>query len=264
MGALKDIGSSITGSIGKAMLCVKKVPISDVFRINVSNIDLRAMLASSSTGLTGALPSFAVAKGITAVAGYHIMQVKYNPSTIKFSVKAENTMRPGIGGAGANQVSQAVGPAKTMMTVSLVFDDVSVPDAFMSDKFTPSTGGAVSAAAGIAKNLLGDGYTIQKYVDGLVALITQSETRQVVFFWSEQAFAGEVVGINATYTMFSPSGKPIRGIVELTICQSESETTGKGDEAYWNKAFSKLFDSSNEGLADDSKVSDSIGNLLNF
>ena len=86
-----------------------------------------------------------------------------------------------------------------------------------------------------------------------MGILTQSETRQVVFFWSEMAFAGEVVSIDARYTMFNPIGNPIRAVVKLTIRQGEAEEVV---ETYWNNAFNEM----ESGSGWQSKVN----NLLNF
>ena len=50
-------------------------------------------------------------------------------------------------------------------------------------------------------------------------------------------FGGIVVNVNAKYTMFSPSGNPIRSVVSLSIMQVTEKTGGN----YWDKQFDKYF-----------------------
>ena len=126
----------------------------------------------------------------------------------------------------------------------------------MFDKVTNiSVGAAVSDVAGVVKNIKSDeGYTVRPQIEALIGMLTQSETRQVIFYWSEMVFAGEVISIDARYTMFNPMGNPIRAVVRLTVCQGTKEAV---DNKYWNDAFDNL---GKGGSGAQGKVS----NLLNF
>jgi hypothetical protein len=99
----------------------------------------------------------------------------------------------------------------------------------------------------------------------LIALITQENSRHVVFYWNEMAFAGEVTNVQAKYTMFNPQGHPVRGSVVLNICQITSKEKQSADEQYWEKAFNKLFgDYSRSTDVADEKFMDQLGNLINI
>ena len=262
MDILKDAASSITGSINKAMLFVKKNNTSN----GISNSELRDKLLRGGLKSNPAktLKEATSRAGSSKPDGYHVLQVKYNPSSIKYKSRSSNFAQSGPGGMGVNQITQSASPSETTMTVELVFDDVNIQDAFMWEKFGLTAGGAVSSVAGIAKQINKDGYSVQAQVEGLIALITQSEARSVVFYWSEMAFAGVVASVDATYTMFNPQGHPIRANVTLHIFQAGEEAVNK-EMQYWNKAFNKLFGNYKmDNDVDDSRILDQIGNLLNI
>ena len=262
MDIFSNIGRSLSGSVDKAILCVKKpVKATNGGKSSVSgsasNIDLQAQLAAlNGTGVF----SFADAAAKIAQSPtnkYHVLKVKYNPTTLAFDSRAGSFIQPGPGGPGTNTLSQVTMPAQTFLAFELLFDDVNNQDAFMFDKATNITAGSlVSDVSGIVKNIASDGYTVKNEVEGLIGLLTQSDTRQAVFFWSGMSFAGEVVSINATYTMFNSLGSPIRATVKITMRQGGEDSIDGDDSDYWNEAFDRL------GTGKDplGKVS----NLLNF
>ncbi len=277
MNFLSNITSSISGSIDKALLCVKKPQAVEVNnRLNsnallkdlptskrtlvkgaVSNVDLRAKLVASQKGF---ISSFSNVESIAKTQGYHVMQVKYNPSSIRLYAQGGHQMMPGPGGVGVNMQVQSVIPAMTTMHVQLLFDDVNPQDAFMFDKFSNlSAGAVVSDVAGVVKNVRQDGYSVQKEIEALIALLLQSESRQIVFYWGDMVFAGEIINMNASYTMFNPQGNPIRGVVDMTIREGGPDGDSSSEE-YWDDAYKRLLQSG--GLMD--KLGSMTGNLLNL
>lgn len=273
MGILTNLVGSVTGSIDKALLCVKKPApattapglINRVMQLNsVSNVDLQARLAVAQGNRRNIVSSFAAVQGIAKTSGYHVIQVKYNPSKIGISAAGGSFMEAGAGGAGTNTLTQVTMPTQTVMRVELVFDDENHPDAFMWEKYTNLTAGAlVSDASALAKTVMGRGYSVQAQIEGMIALLSQSETRQVVFYWSDLSYAGEVTSVDAKYTMFNPQGNPIRGNVTLSIQQGGEDATGE----YWDKAFEKLFVSTQSkaaaAMGSFSNALDSMGNIIN-
>lgn len=278
MGFLSNIASSVTGSVDKALLCVKRPKKADTasagggtltsvagaaggslgLEPSIRNVNLRAKLAVEKKSF---LSAFTAPEQVARGSGYHVMQVKYNPNKIHFNAYSKNQMLPGPGGAGGNMQMQSTEPANITMQVELLFDDVNNQDAFMFEKFTNVSAGAiVSDVAGVVKNVRRDGYTVQREIEGMIALITQSETKQVVFYWGDMAFAGEVIAIDAKYTMFNPQGHPVRGTVTLLIQEGGPDSDGSGF-AYWEAAYKKLMDSKGN-LFD--KAAGKAGNLLNL
>lgn len=264
MNLLENAVRSVTGSVDKAILCVKKpakIPnggkISGNQKLNVmgssSIVALQADLISKSKG---GVFSFLNSKTDTIKNhGYHVLKVKYNPSKIQIDSRAGSFIQPGPGDARNGTLSQISMPPETYMSFELIFDEENHADAFMFEKVTNLRAGAlVSDVAGAVKNIA-DGYTVRPVVEALIGLLTQAETRQVVFYWSEMAFAGEVVSVDATYTMFNPLGEPVRAKVRISICQGDSDA--KQENKYWDDAFDKLDDGG-------SGIQEKTSNLLNF
>ena len=282
MGLISNTAQSISGKVDKALLCVKKPSaakvnnmVNDLFQEvglemdsqtrtllpsvggATSNVDLRAKLVASQKGF---ISSFTKMKGIASNEGYHVMEVKYNPSRIRFYSHGGNQMMSGPGGGAAAMQMQSTMPAMTTMQVELIFDDVNNQDAFMAEKFTNFSAGAiVSDISGAAKTIKGGGYTVQHQIEGMIGMITQSETRQVVFYWGDTAYAGEVVSIDAKYTMFNPIGHPVRGTVSLTIREGGQDSDGSGEE-YWAEAYKEM----TKGDRTKSVLSGALGNIINL
>lgn len=283
MNLFSNIASSVTGKVDKALLCVRKpaaakvnegvndllemtglsksMSVSDFTGIEalggaISTVDLRAKLAA---GQKGFLSSFTSVKNTAASQGYHVLEVKYNPSKIHLYSHGGNQMMPGPGGAGTSMQVQSAIPAMTTMQVELLFDDTSIQDAFMAEKFTNLTvGSAVTDVSGIVRNETGDGYTVQRQIEGILAMITQSETRQVVFYWGDMVYAGEVIEIGAKYTMFNPLGHPVRGTVSLTIREGSPSGT-QSDDTYWSDAYAEML----KGKSPAAKIASAMGNIIN-
>lgn len=273
MNLLENVARSVTGSVDKAILCVKKpvkakVPsggglgalgsVAGAVGLKVaagSAVDLQADLVSSQKG--GLFNFLNTREMIAGIHGFHVLKVKYNPSRIQFDSRAAGDLiQPGPGGAGTNMLSQITIPSQTYMSFELLFDEENHQDAFMFEKVTNLSAGAlVSDIAGITKNVLSEGYTVRPEVEALIGLLTQSETRQVVFCWNSMAFAGEVVSVDAKYTMFNPIGNPIRATVRFTVRQGDSNA--KEENKYWDKAFDNLDGGGSGPLG-------KIGNVLNF
>lgn len=259
---LSNLTSSVTGSVDKALLCVRKSAEAKKpgSKPGVGNIALRESLVKAKKGFI--LNFFNVLEEAKK-ADFHVMMVKYNPSRLRISGAAESKMATGAGGAAANLQVQSMMPASTTLQVELLFDDENHQDAFMWDKMTNlSVGAVVSDVSGAVRNLKKDseGYSVRKEMEAMIGMVTQSETRQVVFYWGDMAFAGVITEVQARYTMFNPVGNPVRGVVTLTIHQGGIDANNKGEDAYWHDAFDTLC-----SLNDiQGKVTGAVGNLLNL
>lgn len=249
--------SSLTGNLPKAILCVR-----DLSQVSSQN-DMEGtaekaqslqerLLKSTEDALNGRMEdprmgserfaSLTGAKGAMAGSGYLALEVQYNPGSIHMDTQAGRQVQYSGGSLGDpsnNQITQIVQPVSTTMSFQLVFDDMNPLDAFMLENTAPSAGNLVSGAADIAKKKKG-GYSVQAQMDGLMSLLTQDVTRQVIFYWARMCFRGELVSVNNRYVMFNKDGNPIRGFVELSIRQGD-EGKFAYDETYWEEAFTRAF-----------------------
>jgi hypothetical protein len=159
--------------------------------------------------------------------------VQFNPSSVRFDANAESMeakyMEDNFDSAIPNRQSRR---ASVVMTVDLIFDAVHTKDAFWGDKYRISPSDTVAAANAIAQTFVG-GFTVQKQTQALIAAMMDVDTRRIAFIWADMSFVGVLSEVQARYTMFSPSGKPIRSTVTLSLQQDLEDSEVK----QWNKAF---------------------------
>ncbi len=255
----KMLSTSGLGNIQKALLVVHT--LGDASDVKSSAQVIRATQDALGTATHGMSATSTALKngGVDA----KVMQVQYNPSTLSIQANAEaipflhlqDNMEPGI-------PNQSQRPPMVVLSVELVFDAMNPKDAFMAEKFTSiSIGGIAESAAGAAKNSMEprEGYTVQPQTDGLVAALLKPSTRLVTFRWADMAFTGHLVEVQASYTMFSVSGKPIRSKVQMNIAQQVESRT---DMDYWDKVMNDVFEK--KELEAGRSMSQKAGNLLNL
>lgn len=181
---------------------------------------------------------------------YYDMPVQYNPSTLSLSSRAGLIEEEGPGEAGIGSRKSAVLPPETSLSVELIFEAIDNDGAFLSNtkqqKMEEALGKKRSYHPEAKQKAEGPEDFVQRQVDGLLSLVMQVSTKQVVFIWGDMNFGGELEDVSARYTMFGPKGNPIRASVDLTIRQAASDSDSQmnsSEEAYWKdawKSFKKL------------------------
>lgn len=254
MDKLQEAGSSISGTLHKAILYVPKTSLTIIKKddgvitpdsLKGENFSERtAQLAADKLqdSLAEHVNSHSTFQELKSVAesNFCAVKVQYNPSSISFSSNAESLQEGGIGEVGENSFLQVMAPPDLTMSATLVLDAVNVQDAFFHEKYRVSINDFAEKVH--VKNNAAT-YRVDQYVNALLALCVRGATRHVVFHWSEMSFAGELSGMKASYTMFSPSGRPIRAKVDMDIkrtlkCWENIEEVHKG---YWKKAYETMF-----------------------
>lgn len=197
-----------------------------------------------------------------ALAKYFLVQ--YNPSELQVN----SSLNDGVDGAGpaeprssiqpsssgGSKVSKASSPSRpvTTLSVKIYFDDMSTGDCFTADV------GTLDSITGFVADVLDVTYSVQPYVDALIAAIRNPYTRSVSFCWSDFVFTGMLSSIAVQYTMFSPSGRPVRAEINLRIQQEHDPETS---QAGWYDAFDTTFGGSTTSL---SSATDAVGSVLNI
>lgn len=247
-----DFQNPNTGAVQKAFLVVHEQDASKIESKNVSADTLNKLTAATAGSTLSAVTSSLSEKGLT---GSRVMQVQYNPSSLTIQANAQaipfTYLMQNIDEGVPNQNFR---PPMVVLSVELVFDAMTPADAFTMDKTRLAETvviGAVSAAKG--------GYTVQPQTDGLVAAILRPETRLVTFRWADMAFTGHLMEVQADYTMFSGSGRPIRSKVRMNIAQ---QVESDADIQYWNNALEKRFESGS--FQNLKSAGQAVGNLLNL
>ncbi len=251
----QNLASSITGNIPKAILCVRQMKDNDSEETaaqDAGNLQ-EALRRQTQKALNEGTQTFSslTGSGVIDYFDYLAMEVQYNPSSIHMETLAGVVDYSGgnLGGQSINQLALDNQPVSTTMSFQLIFDDMNPFDAFMLQNFVPTTvGNVVSlAGSGVKKKAMG-GYSVQAQMDGLMALLTQTETRNVIFFWAKMCFRGVLTGVNCRYTMFNKDGNPIRGVVELSIRQDAEDKYGSWDKAF-TQAFGQATENEERGMA---------------
>lgn len=256
---LEDLGRSLIGNPRKALLILHKDSATAPDSASVARRTEEVMEAVSEMG-DGGISATLGALNAAGLRNYQVLQVQYNPSSISIQANAQpqptTYLQQHLDSGVPNSLDR---PPSVVLSTELVFDAVHNKDAFMLEKFRLSLGDLVQTGTGIAGAVKGS-FSVQKQTNGLIGMIMRDSTRNVTFKWADMAFTGEVMEVQAKYTMFSVSGKPVRSVVRLNITQ---KVDSKADMKYWDKAFDNCFgDDSGSGGAG-GKSADMAGNLLN-
>lgn len=254
MGLGNTLVSSALGSVQKALLVIHN---SDASEVNSAEVAV-----STANALQSAAAGMAATSAALQGAGMKtcVMQVQYNPTSLSIQANAEaipfTYLQQNIDSGIPNQSPR---PPMVVLSVDLIFDAMNPKDAFMAEKFSLSTGGIVSSVAGGIQTAKNGGYTVQPQTDGLIAALMKPSTRVVTFRWADMAFTGQLIEVQAEYTMFSVSGKPVRSKVRMNIAQ---QVESDADIQYWNKVLDTMFNGSGEAGGKD--MGQKLGNLLNL
>ncbi len=138
----------------------------------------------------------------------------YNPSDLKITRTVEHTEKKILGhGFPKLQYTHA---NSAILTFKLFFDTYSAgietgnPDLETNNALVTESKPAVT-----------------KYTDDIVKLVEidseKHEPPEVIFEWGENQFKGYIIQIVEVYTLFSPSGIPLRATLDITMKSSEEK-----------------------------------------
>ena len=252
---MNSLTGSILGGIQKAYLVIHKKDAQSINSAQVTAAAQNALVSAAANAGASALSGALSGAGVNAT----VLQVQYNPTSLSIQANAEpipfTYLQQNIDNGVPNQNLR---PPMVVLSVELIFDAVNPQDAFMLDKARISAGKIVSDVAGIVQSFKG-GYTVQPQTEGLLAALMRPGTRVVTFRWADMAFTGQLIEVQAEYTMFSVSGKPVRSKVRMNIAQ---QVESEADSKYWNDALDKTFKNGNEVSL--KGAGQKVGNLLNL
>lgn len=258
----KQALSSLTGNIETALLVIhdyrqKAAEMSNGVTGGLTTAETLSALnqsrirATAAALETGAPPSYPGSQDRTLRVQFNPSELTLNASAVPKSEQDSTTGR---------SRTMAVEDAKLNLTVALYFDDMNTYDAFMWDKFTAGlTAQGIANLTKMGMEVAGKGkvYSVQGQVEALVAALRNPYTRLISFRWADFTFIGQLNTVRANYTMFSPSGRPIRAQVLLRIQHEMDPTMLRG----WYASFDKAFGGDTNNLV---KTEQDVGNLLNL
>ena len=269
----KDLLSSVTGNTDKACLVVHDV------RAQATAIELKWNSAGNFGQLGGSIGPATqrqsehqntlantmkalqgnsdLASAVSGQAGQDkTFFVQFNPSSLQLYSSNQPDLRAGLNNTNSDQnaVADSVTAPQVDLTVQLIFDKMNIYDAFMFDKAT--SGASVTTATNIATLASDKTFTVQPYIEGLISALRNPYTQTMTFQWAHFSFTGRLRQLQANYTMFSVSGRPIRGVVQLRMKQDRNTA----ELQKWKSQFETLLMQKNALAAAGQKVS----NLLNL
>lgn len=234
---LRKSNTPIKKDVQKALLCVYDLSsITAGKRTDVSSTVGAAMALENALHRATGIASI---QREASTQGFKVMKVQFNPNELSFSsspVAGKKDKKDG------NQPDQLLSKAvQTVLTVPLIFEEIKETDAFTWDKQQALFQGSFKEkieASSLASTIMN--YSVKTQIDGLLSLLANSTTRNIVLCWGNISLSGMIQSEQAEYTMFNPSGNPIMGTVTLKIILNRgANKTASGK--YWNKAFDQLF-----------------------
>lgn len=184
-----------------------------------------------------------------------VFTVPFNPASLSIYSHSSPIRVQAPGPVDKQEAStQVTKNASTTLSVQLQFDAVNLHDAFMADKIQLT---AQSAGMHIAELATEKTFSVRPQINGLLAVTMDPGLKRVTFAWGGFRFTGTLSDVSAKYTMFSVSGEPVRGQVDLTLEESHESL----DQQRTEEAFDALFQGT--GLTGSAVgISQLAGNLL--
>lgn len=201
-------------------------------------------------------------KSLNKAAKIRRFEVQFNPSTLSVSgfgggkVQITNF---GSKDSSDRGVSYEEASPQIEMSVQLVFDETDNFTAFPGDIMGLNVSNVANTAANMGLKALSGRPSVQTTVEGFLGAIRNQYTRSVAFCWGRMLYFGYVNRVNTRYTLFNPSGKPVRATVDLNIVCADS-AVNKESLGYWHEKYDEFFsaDKSYKGFGD------GLVNLSNF
>ena len=247
---MSETTDAITGRIEKALLVVHD------YSNLAKNLGQDGKPAEQAGGSNTGTDTASILKGnpppTYPSSEERYFRVRFNPSELAMN-SSTNVARHIDVQTKKMVVDKEKRPSITL-SVPLYFDDVKVWDAFLWDRFHRPEN--VALAAKESKDNVC--HSVQGEVEALIAALQDPNTRSISFRWANFYFIGQLSSIQAKYTMFSPSGQPIRAQVLLRINHEVD-----------NDMMKEWFDSYNKVFPTDGEVSlalggQNVGTILNL
>lgn len=170
---------------------------------------------------------------INSVGEFYEMAVQYNPASLSFSAQA--------GEIQINENSETkeklLETPETSMSVELILDTTDPETAFVEAERDRRYGYGQEEKAAAGEE------SVREQAEAMIALLMRAETRQIIFCWGNLVYAGELESVSVRYTMFNPSGSPVRASIRLELQRSLS-SSGQGIQDpefdHWNKVLDKF------------------------
>lgn len=249
MSIVSDLASSITGNVESAYLIVKDyraVGAAGDGSVGTSGENAVSVLQNTAAALSGN-----VNKLVADIAGDtdKKFKVQFNPKELQIYAtslahnKADVQRENGI----QKNISDTVREPRVELSLTLIFDRVNIYDSFPADRgwMDMNTAQGIKNKVAAVASQKGTVWSVQKELEGLIAALRNQYTRSIVFQWANFSFTGQLSSINANYTMFSASGRPVRAEAKLRLRQKMSGVVLQN----WYDDYDSAFTGQSSGAA---------------
>lgn len=241
----KDSAEVQEAILRKAAEKMTRSSISDNVDITVT---AEKLLKGNVAGTSSSNRGLSIDELANLMIGQYIpIQVQYNPSTLQYHSDLGGRRRinaiEGVGAGGDGMSIKSI-PQNTELSCTLVFEKINVNDAFIqaSEGWNASLGNVTSTIGSAVNKIKGgsseEPYSVRKEVEGFLALLSTTYTRDVIFFYGKICFHGELTVASANYKMFNKRGDPILAEVSIRIRQNNENLY---DQKRWKNSFEALF-----------------------
>lgn len=230
---LNKMKNTVTGGVEHAILSIYSKKDREVTEEEDSPTDLGGQLSKFKSDITGKIKDFATKNApnltnmVSSMLGGPDMgedirnyEVQFNPETINFQASLEENESLMSTEENKNQMEFGSADAKVIMSMKLMFDE------------------SRTASRIVPQN------NVQKQVEGLMSAISDECTRFVVFTWGNMSYEGYLNSIEAKYTMYDTTGRPMRAEMNLSIrlygASQLRSTSPDRPLGYWQSEYDAL------------------------
>jgi hypothetical protein len=168
---------------------VAYLEIKNQEELSWDNLSGSTVLANAKAKLSGAAQSAGAQTGSSS----RVIQVQYNPTSLKFSGRTQKKEDSKQVEAQRQNIPTIPAWGVLSMAVDLVFTAASVTDTSVADR-----------------------------MNDLLRMMQKSKKKEIVFSWADLVVEGKVTYLSGEYQSFYPSGLPKAGKVSLRI-EAEAE-----------------------------------------
>lgn len=241
MSIQSDLKSSITGKLDQAIIELHDYRAKQKSKADIDKT--KEILENGGAAFAEKFPS-------------RFYSVRFNPSQLVMDCSSKTKIKKNVQKKKEGNPQSVNIPTMTM-SLQLYFDDMFTYDAFLWDRFNSVKGLTMLDAQQAVR--MGRPFSVQQDVESFIAVLRNPSTRTVTFRWADFVFHGQLNFIKAQYTMFSPSGRPVRAVISLKI---KSEMDFSALSSYY-KHYASMF--TNDGdVKRLSTYEQSVGSVLNI
>lgn len=185
-----------------------------------------------------------------------IYMVQFNPATIRINAVGGGNFAVTSYSGNAPGASFQKLDARIDVSMTLILDAVNNKEAFGQDKLIVEPVEIAKGVAAAAATAAGKNYSVLQQVEGFHAAMRVMDYTNVKFIWAGSVLEGGLTRVNSRYTMFSPTGNPIRAEMGITItCQGAAVKK-------WKEAYEQEF--AGKEYMTTQKTSQTLSGLVNI